>query len=305
MAKKVRNRAAEKDFTEEMLPHDRKSQFFNILKTRLPLTVKSAIIAFAFFIPFILLASYKTVVVYGFYKQYGFGAITYENMTGYINYTELLAALAYVPCLTLASVAVAGINRITRKLVFGEGILYKHDFLAGIKNNAKSYTLIALFFSALHALLRFWVFYSGGSALSVAAAFITAITAFPYMITLVTYANVYASKGAELFVNAFIAMIKSKWKIIVISAAAAVPYVCIRLFASGYLFLILLSLYVLLVPVYSLFTFAVLSDTFDEAFNYLNHKEIVKKGLYISDKEKENICLLHLKKVEELKKKGV
>ena len=60
MAKKVKNRAAAKDFTAEMLPHDRKRQFFNILKNRMPLILKSAIIIFVFFIPFILAASYKT-----------------------------------------------------------------------------------------------------------------------------------------------------------------------------------------------------------------------------------------------------
>lgn len=305
MSKKVRNRAADRDFTAEMLPHDRKSQFFNILKNRVPLMMKSAIIVFMFFIPFILAASYKTVVVYGFYKQYNGGAITYENMLAYINYTELLAALAYVPCLTIASLAISGVNRITRRLVFGEGVFYKDDFIVGIKNNGKSYALIALAFSALHALIRFLVFYTGGSVISAVIAFLTALITFPYMITLVTYNNVYSSAGRELFTNAFIATVKSKWKIAVISAAVVIPYALIRLFASGYLFLILICVYVLLAPIYSLFTFSMLSGTFDETFNYLNHEEIVKKGLYVSDKEKEYIHLLHLKKVDELKNKGV
>ena len=105
MAKKVKNRAAAKDFTAEMLPHNRKQQFFNILKNRVPLILKSAIIIFAFFIPFILAASYKTVVVYGFYKQYSGGAISYENMLGYINYTEFLSSLVFVPCYRTEGIA--------------------------------------------------------------------------------------------------------------------------------------------------------------------------------------------------------
>ncbi len=302
MAKKVKNRAAAKDFTAEMLPHNRKQQFFNILKNRVPLILKSAIIIFVFFIPFILAASYKTVVIYGFYKQYSGGAISYENMLGYINYTEFLSSLVFVPCLTLASVPIAGVNRITRRLIFGEGILYKEDFIAGIKESGKSYALFALFASAIYALLRFFVFYNGGGVISVVTLFVAAVIAIPYLITLITYNNVYSSRGAELIRNALFAMIKSKWKILVISAALVVPYAMIRLFSSGYLFLILLCLYVLLAPVYLLFTSSMFAGTFDEAFNYLNHEEIVKKGLYISNKERENIHLLHLRKVEELKK---
>lgn len=302
MAKKVKNRAAAKDFTAEMLPHDRKRQFFNILKNRMPLILKSAIIIFVFFIPFILAASYKTVVIYGFYKQYIGGAISYENMLGYINYSEFLSSLVFVPCLTLASVPIAGVNRITRRLIFGEGILYKEDFIAGIKENGKSYALFALFATALHALLKFFVFYNGGDVISVVTLFVVAIIAIPYLITLVTYNNVYSSTGAELIQNTLFAMIKSKWKIVVISAVLVVPYAVIRLFSSGYLFLILLCLYILLAPVYLLFTSSMFAGTFDEAFNYLNHEEIVKKGLYISNKERENIHLLHLRKVEELKK---
>ena len=70
MAKKTKNFAAKADFTVEMLPRNRKTQFFTIVRDRIPLLLKLSLVTLLFFIPTILATSYKTVVVYNFYKRF-------------------------------------------------------------------------------------------------------------------------------------------------------------------------------------------------------------------------------------------
>ena len=86
--------------------------------------------------------------------------------------------------------------------------------------------------------------------------------------------------------------------------SAVVPMLVISLLTYGYLFLILSALFILLIPALSLLGHSVFAGVFDTLFNYLNNVEVVKKGLYIAEKEKEIITQTHLRLVKEFKEKG-
>ena len=304
MAKRTKNFSAKVDFTVDMLPHSRKAQFFTILRDRIPLMIKLALVTLLFFVPLILAASYKTVVVYNFVRRFQAGEFDEITLNGYVSYTKFLFSLIYVPCYLIAAVGVSGLNRVTHRLVFGEGILFKADYALGIRNNYKQYAVFSLVYGCIYALVRYGLFRFGGSVIMSVTAFILAVLVFPYMLVSFTYRAVYTSTGAELFGNILRAEIASKFKIVWLSVLAIFPVVVICLFCSGYLFLFLSMLCVLLLPVYALLLQSAFADVFDQSFNLLNHEEIVKKGLYVSDKEKEIIRQTHLRLLKEFGKKG-
>lgn len=304
MAKKTKNFSAKLDFTVEMLPHDRKTQFFTVLRNRIPLLIKLGLITLAFFIPLILAGSYKTTVVYNFYKRFTAGEFDEKTLQSYLSYTDFIASLAYIPCFLTGIIGICGVSRITHRLVFGEGVLFKQDFLLGIKQNAKQYLTFTLVYSCIYALIRFALFYFNSNVAVTVTAFITAIAVLPYAVTSFVYGNVYTSVGAELLSNVFRAQIKSKFTAIWVSAIIALPPILISLFCSGYLYLFLSAVYAFILPLYSLTANSAFANVFDQTFNLLNHPEIVKKGLYVSEKEKEIIRQTHLRLKNEVKEKG-
>lgn len=304
MAKKTKNFAAKADFTVEMLPRNRKTQFFTIVRDRIPLLLKLSLVTLLFFIPTILATSYKTVVVYNFYKRFNAGEIDESVLNGYVFYTKFIFSLIYVPCFLIAAAGVSGLNRITHRLVFGEGILFKEDYLLGIKNNYKQYATFTLCYSCIYALIWFGLFRTGGNIVMTVVSFVTALIVFPYMLISFTYGNVYTSTGAELISNVLRAEIKSKFTIVWVSLVVILPVITICLFCSGYLFLFTSMIYVFLLPIYSLMLNSAFADVFDQSFNLLNHEEIVKKGLYVSDKEKEIIHQSHQRLRKEFEEKG-
>lgn len=293
MAKITKNFSAKLDFTEEMLPHNRKAQFFAILSNRKTLLFKAGLITLLFFIPLLVALSFKTVCVYQIYAQYKAEAITYEYLQQYLSYTNLLASLVYVPCAVIASIGLSGLNRLIHQLIFGEGILFKADYALGIKNNWKQYAVYTFVLAMVYVVGRLLLFRYSQNIASVVLFFVLCIVAVPYYLVLLLYSAVYSSRGAELLKNTFYAQVKGGWKTIVYALIVAIPCVCIALFASGYLFLFLMIAYLLLVPLIALIGNSLFADVFDDAFNYLNNVEIVKKGLYVSPKERETISQTH------------
>lgn len=293
MAKITKNFSAKLDFTEEMLPNNRKAQFFTILANRKTLLFKAGLITLLFFVPLLIVSSFKTVCVYQLYAQYQAETITYEYLQQYLSYTNLLASLVYVPCAVVASIGLAGLNRLVHQLIFGEGILFKEDYVLGIKNNWKQYAVYTFVLAMVYVIGRLLLFRYSENVVSVVLFFALCIIAVPYYLVLLMYSNVYSSHGAELIKNAFYAQVKGGWKTIVHTIIVSIPCICIALFASGYLFLFLMIAYLLLLPLIALIGNSLFADVFDDAFNYLNNVEIVKKGLYVSPKEREIINQTH------------
>lgn len=304
MAKITKNFSAKLDFTEEMLPNNRKAQFFMILANRKTLLFKTGLITLLFFIPLLIALSFKTVCVYQLYTKYEAETITYEYLQQYLSYTNLLASLVYVPCAIVASIGVAGLNRLVHQLIFGEGILFKEDYILGIKNNCKQYMLYTFIISMIYVVGRLLLFRYSENVVSVVLFFVLCIITVPYYLVLLMYSNVYSSHGTELIKNTFYAQVKGGWKTIVYSIIVVIPCVCITLFASGYLFLFLMIAYLLLLPLIALIGNSFFADVFDNAFNYLNNVEIVKKGLYVSPKEREIIVQTHERFKNKLSQQG-
>lgn len=304
MSKKTKNFAAKQDFTEDMLPNNRKTQFFMILRNRSSLLLKAALFTFLFCIPILLAASSKTVFASNFYQQYTSEKIDYATLQNYLSYTNFWMSLIYVPCLMIALIGVAGVNRLTHQLIFGEGILFKEDYLLGIKNNGKQYLLYSFLFSMLYVLCRWLLFYCQEDVFSVVIVFALLIICVPYFFALLLYSNIYTSKGSELIRNVCYMILKSKWKMFVYVIVVAAPIILMSLLLTGYLFMAVAVVYILLLPIISLFGNAIFAGVFDELFNYANNVEIVKKGLFVDEKEKELILKTHQRLVKELKERS-
>ena len=156
----------------------------------------------------------------------------------------------------------------------------------------------------LYVLGRCMLFYFQENVVSVVIFFIGCVISVPYFLVLLLYSSVYTSKGGELIRNVFYTTLKGKWRMLGYVLSAVVPMLVISLLTYGYLFLILSALFILLIPALSLLGHSVFAGVFDTLFNCLNNVEVVKKGLYIAEKEKEIITQTHLRLVKEFKEKG-
>lgn len=138
---KNNNSQNKSDFLESNLPSTRRKQFFDNLSHRYKLLLLIGIVLTIFFIPLLAALIYRdssiTIIV----------AQNFEDEYQKIFSIEIIYSLLTIPCFIILFVGLSGIMKIIKELVYSEPIFFKEDFIAGIKENWKSFIMIAIFIS--------------------------------------------------------------------------------------------------------------------------------------------------------------
>lgn len=150
-------------FSKEMLPLNRKMQFFDILKQRYALLIA---------IGFTLLIAIAPLVFFYGSTVYLSNVSVFEKIMETYSIAESEAGFVYfwminilylimIPFFLLFFVVLAGELRIYRLLGWGEGVFYFHDLFKGIKTNYKN----ALIYGAIIS-VYIWVHHFIGGAVT-------------------------------------------------------------------------------------------------------------------------------------------
>ena len=153
--KKRKNKAASSDFLPTQLPQTRKDQYFFILKNQFSTLLLSGLWLLLCCLPLILTVYFQNQFEVGFYQKYLSGEMNKADYQASMNALMIYGSIIEVAFTFVASLAIAGVNRILKSLVSGEPILFWDDFKCGVKQNYLNTCLLLFFFSILLGLCRF------------------------------------------------------------------------------------------------------------------------------------------------------
>ncbi len=272
--------APKKDFTAADMPHNRFGVFFDVLAQRFSTLFVLGLILLAAALPLIAVTIIRNLNVAraeAFADESEKALLIYS----YINTCNFIAIFCYA----FYAVLLAGAFGVIRKLVWQEGVIFKHDFFTSVKENGLSFALYA----AVGALLYYLVqrsfrglYFDSGTAQEIAA--IASAAAFTlYMPTIglsFTQSTVYNLGIFKKFSNSFLLSMRTFYLTLPVAAISFAP-LALTLIPNFTVFVIsLIALNVVFAPLASLANVLYADGVLDKFINKEHFPQIVDKGVW-------------------------
>jgi len=273
---------SDKDFTEAMLPHDRKQVFFDCVKMRFGVIVKAGLVLLLVLLPYFAVRVYGDVLTVGIYERYGDDP---EAALQAGRALKTVMALVQAPCLGIASVGFAGVMKVLRQLVWGEGVFFHEDFWSGVRQNGGYFALTFVLAGLVHALDRFVLTINFSvQFLLYAPLAVSIFVLLPMAFFILTQTTIYRNKYGTLVKNSgyfFIKTVPQSWLFVLI---AALPFALefLPFFIVKYVVWILLAIFAL--PLFLTARFLFDCSVYDKFINKTQYPDIYDKGVYRLDK---------------------
>ncbi len=149
MKRKLRSASA--DYTENMLPQNRKEVFFDVVKLHKGKLFALGLLVLVFCLPMHSLQILENLITAGMAASAD--SMTQEQLAQVylqmISLSNTFAALR-IPCLLLISLCIAGLVRIIRQYAWGENVFFSYDFSRGLRQNGGQMALLALVTGAVY-----------------------------------------------------------------------------------------------------------------------------------------------------------
>ena len=143
-----KQKAAKKDFVEENLPHNRVEVFFDVIKQRYDVLLRSGAVLLIFLLPVIAVELMGEATYFEMLK----GEQVLESEVSGLFYT---VSLIKVGPIALFGLGLSGIMKICRNLVWYEPVFFRKDFLSGIRQNWIIYVFVFFIFAILNLLIGY------------------------------------------------------------------------------------------------------------------------------------------------------
>ncbi len=269
--KKKRKIIQKPEFTAQDLPATRFLQFFDIFKIEWRNLTKLGLLTLVFLIPFF--------VVY-------FLMLYFASNAG--DNPILIISLGYVGLyLTLFVVAVhlSGMGNVLKKMIYGEGVLFKDDYFEGIKKNYGQFAIIAAVYGLIYLIIDFSCKYIFGFEGIVPIIFSAICTGFlfllltPIVLTIVSECSMYEIKLKSAIKNSLILVVSRFWQYLVVGLILLVMNLVFAI--PNFLILLLVAslIAMLVIPLIALAILLISTSSFDVLINKDSFPELYKKGL--------------------------
>ncbi len=283
MLKKFKNQCAEKDFTEAMLPKNRREVFFDVLKMHWQQLLLMGLILLLFSAPLIII---------NLFEQFSLNnlatsdmGLSEEQLSYFIFLETVIFEAIKLPCFMIMSVGLAGILRVIRQYAWEENVFLRRDFALGVKENAAQLFLISVMFGVSNWLSVFCVLQTplAESNVQYFALYIPSALFFlilvPFMMYLAVCTTIYNAKFGMQCKIAFVTFSKHPIKtyLAVLCCAALLALLLIpNSMANIILHLVLPIFYPLVIFGWYLFSL----NSLDSAINSEYYPELVGRGTF-------------------------
>lgn len=280
MKKKLKS--APIDFDAQMLPHNRREVFFDCLKMRYSVFVWAGLMLLLFALPILMLMLFRDAQVVGLYSAFASGSIAEKELSATLANYRVAFTASLLLLLPIFAVGLAGVIRVLRQLIWGEGIYFAGDFKDGLKENAARYIFIfavAAVFILGYAVLESYFSYSGNAVRYIIFAVIF-IMIFPAGLYITTMTAVYNIKLWACIKNSFILYIRTfpvsaLFAALLLGAYFGLIFIPIPLVKYA----VLLLLIVFVLPLYLTLWLLYSCYTFDRFINRKSFPEYIDKGV--------------------------
>lgn len=268
-----KQKAANRDFTEENLPHNRVEVFFDVLKQRYDVLLKIGAILLAFLLPTLIVGIISDLTYLAVISE---GQATEEELAA-LNQTF---ALINVGPIAFFGLGLAGAMKVVRNLVWGEPVFFGKDFFSGIKQNRLIYVFVFLVYALVNLLLSYLnAFISDGFLRAIPSAICLMVLA-PIGMFVLSATAVYKDGFLSILGNSVKFFVKTAPVcfvfILVLASAFLIDY--IELFVLRCVLKVLAA--VIFLPLYLVGWTLYSHKIFDKMVNSTLYPEYVDKGIY-------------------------
>lgn len=275
------------------LPVNRIQLFKFTFKTQCAMLIKLSLLITVFAIPLFILSVFKGLVSADLLAQMQANPDNTELIKQYFS-QHIFLNIFYIPAFIILSIGLSGVFTVIKKFAFQEGFVLLKSFFQGIKNNAKEFIVVTLFYSVIYYLVLFLQNYL--SLLNFE--FYVMVTIFSSLISILIFSMaIFAYCQIPIYTNPITRTIKNSvlftlsrvWKICGIALITFGPLLIVSLFQSPIASLIVYLIYIFIGFGYCiLFTSLYCHSVFDEVVNKTSFPEIYRKGLYnVEDEDDE------------------
>lgn len=259
------------------LPVNRKSEFKYLIKYRWKSLLILGGILFLFSIPLfvsLLIKDLKAISIVTTAES--------DNELSTLIINDMFYAVFIVPSIVVLFIGLSGFYRVIRNYIWAEGVLLKHDFFLGIKQNWKHFVISGIIFSLLYYAIYVATLYIDVPFVKYLPLVFCVIFIYPVILVHMNLTVVYKNSYFAQFKNAFILYVKRIYIYLPLFLLfATIPIILMVLPVPLIIKYIIIFVFIYLFIPFFVLGFSVFSTyVFDENINKENHQELYKKGLF-------------------------
>lgn len=276
----ARIKYAKTDLTEKNMPHTRVQAFFDVLKNRGSLLVALGALVFLFSLPLIALTVARNIKI-NEAELIEDVALRASTVFSYVNTFNFIAIAAWA----VTGLGFGGAFAVIRRLVWQQGIFFRHDFFVGVKENAASFAFYfavgALFNYLVQRSLRAIYFDDGFLSQAAAVASIAAAALYAPTVTFsLVQSTVYKLGIFKKLYNSFLIAMRLAYTAFPVALLNVAPLALLFIPNTVVFGVFLVVLPVFVYPLIALFDTLYCDAAFDRFINKEHFPEIVNKGIY-------------------------
>lgn len=268
-------KASRIDYSKAMLPRTRKAQLGDCFKMNYGVILKCGLMLLLFFIPLLAFCLYMDFFYISLMENSVEDIEQTKNLFFYILYGGIV--LLSLPVI----LAISGITHVLRNLIWGEGIYFRSDFFAGIRQNAPKNIVFGLITGLIFLISYFIHSLFDIPVITYFPLGVFALIFFPVYFWMIFLNNTYSSKWLELIKNGFFFYIKNiGWSLLGILMPLSLIALMMIPFSYIWLKYIFLTLFVVFVfPIIFLIMTLFTTAKFDQCINKEYYPDYYLKGL--------------------------
>ena len=275
-----KNRNDNIDYELSSLPTTRKEAFKDVYKHNFKTIFSSGVVLLLFSLPLFIFLIVMSFARLGITPE----KYSEEILSSVLLVWDLILNAGVVLLLYLIFIALMGVMRIIKLLVWQEGINFKHDFSEGIKENFKHFSLVYLFIGLIYLVTYSVYIFLLNFVFGLALLLLFIIIFVPVLFWSMMTINVYKTTLSNYLKNAVFFYTKTVGWSLLFTLFVIWPFFLVFLPISGYVFLVKYPILLLMMVFYYPFLLVVGTlyaySKYDFYINKDNYPEIYQKGLY-------------------------
>ena len=270
------NKQNNKKFEESDLPTTRKKQFGDILKLNYRSLVFAGVMLLIFFLPILFCILYRDSSQINIIQKF-----ESEELANQLIFSNLLFSWLLIPSIMIFSLGLAGSLKIIRRLIWGEPVFLKDDFLIGIKENWKGFIVVSFFGGLLNAINTLIVSYMPSNNFLAYLPLIALLVLFyPVIFVFAFYNVIYSEKIGRNLTNSIKLYFRSVF-VTFLFCLSCYSLILIKYIPSILKYFLAGAVIILVVPIMLLMFYEYEIYIFDKYINTYQYPQFVKKGLYV------------------------
>ena len=278
------------DLTVKDLPHNRRAIFLDLLKNQKRQMVSLSMLLFVFLLPLVV-----DILIF---NSFIYGIPTEEpNYSSTVFSLILYMMIIAIPCVMVGFVGLSGLAHVCKNIAWQNAVLFGPEFFTGIKKNWKQSLVfgfiwgISLFLLVVGSLFMLrtqvdseqpWL-QSVGMGLCIVQFIVLSIVC----VYTLTYSCYYTNTVWQVFRNSFVFFVAKFFKnlgLFLITIGLVVGLMFVDFIAQIVIIIVIAFLSSFMMIAWTLLS----HEAFDQYINKENYPEYYKKGLYITEENKEN-----------------